>query len=264
MNKQKNKVILLISLVCCLIVSLTLVSNKPQVLGTKSNNTNKQKVSNDKNSQVVDTATEIKLKGYEKAVNKETKSPSTNSTLFEKNMSAVVEDLNDLATSEDDQGNIDLGEEIQEIADTEEEEVEDVVDIIEEVEAQNKFKVLLIGTDYNNLGKLRSNLVHNRNQIRKLTKTTAKVQSAENSITIQEQLLVLVQERERIKDVIEESESQFSILGWIRKYLSGYISEPLDTEVEEELIEEVVDVLDEEIIEELIEPDLELDQSENN
>lgn len=250
-KKQKVRVNLSILLVCCLVISFMIFNNR-QILGVKDDNSNKEKSNSGKSNEVKKVVVEEKLKGYEKATKEDKKPPSINATLFKKNMVEAIEELDEVAVSENSEGNVEVGEELQEIAETEEEVVEDVVEVIEEIEGENKFKVLLIGTDYKNLGKLRSNLVHNRNQIRKLTKTTEKVQSEESNLAIQEQLIVLTQERERIKDVIEENESQFSVLGWIRKFLSGYVSEPLDTEAEEELLEEVVNVLDDEIIEEIV------------
>jgi len=254
-NKEKKKVTLLILLLCCFTISLVMLKNKQandvQIMGVKNTKPVKEKTTGGKSNEAQKVVIEEKLKGYEKTTIKDDKFPSINATLFKKNITEVIEELDDVAVSENIEGNAEAGEELQEIVETEEEMVEDVAEIIEEIEEESKLKTFLIGADYKNLGNLKSSLVHNRNQIRKLTKTTVKVQSEENNLAVQEQLIVLTQERERIKDVIEENESQFSILGWIRKFLSGYVSESLDTEAEEELLEEVVDVLDEKIIEEI-------------
>lgn len=255
MNQEKKKVTLLVLLLCLFAISLVMLKNKQandaQIMGVKNTKPVKEKTTGGKSSEARKMVIEEKLKGYEKTTVKNDKSPSINAALFKKNIVEVIEELDEIAVSENTEGNVEVAEELEEIAETEEEMVEDVAEIIEEIEEESKLKTFLIGADYKNLGSLRSSLVHNRNQIRKLTKTTAKIQSEENSLAVQEQLIVLTQERERIKDVIEENESQFSILGWIRKFLSGYVSEPLDTEAEEELLEEVVDVLDDEIIEEI-------------
>lgn len=267
MNKEKKKLGLLIFLTCCLAISLVMLKSKQandaRIIGVKDTKPVKEKTVGGKSAEAKKIIVEEKLKGYEKATSEDKKPPSINSALFKKNIVEVIEELDEVALSENTEGDVEVAEEIQEIAETEEETVEDVVEIIEEIEEESKLKTFLIGADYKNLGNLRSSLVHNRNQIRKLTKTTAKVQSEENNLAIQEQLVVLTQERERIKDVIEENESQFSILGWINKFLNGYVSEPLDTEAEEELFEEVVDVLDDEIIEEVPEPSPEPDQNED-
>jgi len=255
MNQEKKKVTLLVLLLCLFAISLVVLKNKQandaQIMGVKSTKPVKEKTTGGKSSKAKNVVVEEKLKGYEKATSKNEKSPSINSALFKKNIVEVIEELDEVAVSESAEGSVEVAEELQEIVETEEEVVEDIAEIIEEIEEESTLKTFLVGADYKNLGSLRSSLVHNRNQIRKLTKTTAKVQSEENNLVVQEQLIVLTQERERIKDVIEENESQFSILGWIRKFLSGYVSEPLDTEAEEELLEEVVDVLDDEIIEEI-------------
>ena len=98
-----------------------------------------------------------------------------------------------------------------------------------------------MGDDYKNLGALRSYLAHNRNQIRKLVKVSEGLQGEESGEVVSEQLTTLMQERERIKTIIEENESTFSILGWITKFLSGYVDAPIDDDY---LIDDVGDVID--------------------
>jgi len=60
---------------------------------------------------------------------------------------------------------------------------------------------------------------------------------------LEQQLRVLVQERQRIRAVIQENEGGFSILGWVFKLLYGYSEELIDEEAEEELLEEVTEVI---------------------
>lgn len=110
---------------------------------------------------------------------------------------------------------------------------------IENAEKQNKFKKLLIGTDYKNLGQLRSSLVQNRNQIRKLVTLSEGTIDEEMAELAKEQLVVLTQERERIKAVISENETGFSFLGWAFRLINGYPKESINEDTEQELKEEV-------------------------
>lgn len=156
------------------------------------------------------------------------------------------EDVTEEVSSSNSMTTEEVSDDVEEVADEVEKTNDDTVEAIEKVESRNKFKKLLIGSDYKNLGQLRSSLVHNRNQIRKLTKLSGKVQNEESESTIEEQLVTLMQERERIKAVIQENESGFSILGWIVKFLSGYSEDSINEEEEQQLEEEVLDTLEEE------------------
>lgn len=139
-----------------------------------------------------------------------------------KNIEEVVEDLNNVAETEDFVGNTDVSDDIEEIADEEEEEVDEVADAIEAVEGRPKWKTLLFGSDYKNLGQLRSSLAHNTNAIRKLTKTTGEVVAEGSDETLTGSLATLYEERALIQGVIEENEDSFSLLGWVVRFLTGY------------------------------------------
>lgn len=138
-------------------------------------------------------------------------------------------------------------EELEDVAEEIEETEDDTIEAIEEVEKQNGFKKFFVGTDYKNLGQLRSSLVHNRNQIRKLTQLSAGVTDEEAKVAIQEQLTTLMQERERIKTVISDNEGGFSLLGWVFRFMNGYPKDSIDEQEETELENEVVEVLNEEV-----------------
>ncbi|HAV11504.1 MAG TPA: hypothetical protein DCX32_03090 [Candidatus Moranbacteria bacterium] len=132
---------------------------------------------------------------------------------------------------------------LEEVAVETEESSEETTVAIEEVEKTNKFTKLLIGSDYKNLGQLRSSLVKNRNEIRKLTGLSEASLDEATKAVIDEQLVSLMQERERIKTVIETNEGGFSLLGWVFKFMSGYESAPVDDTEEQALEEEVEAVL---------------------
>lgn len=118
-----------------------------------------------------------------------------------------------------------------------EETVDDTAEAIAAVESKPKWQVLLFGSDYKNLGKLRSSLAHTENSIRKLERSSdLGVFSSDTEVT--SDLATLYAERERIRNVIVENESQFSILGWVNRFLSNYTffggsSEDAPLEVEE-------------------------------
>lgn len=134
--------------------------------------------------------------------------------------------------------------EFKNIAEQTESNGETTVKAIEKVENQNNFKKFLIGSDYKNLGQLRSSLVQNRNQIRQLTQTAEDVVDEDLKVAIQEQLEVLMGERERIKNIISENEEGFSLLGWAFRFMNNYENNAVDEQEELELEKEVLEAIE--------------------
>jgi len=156
---------------------------------------------------------------------------SLNAALHKKKIIEIVDSLNEISDEEEQAGNTETSADIGEVADEEEENVDEVTEAIKAVETRSKWKTLLFGADYKNLGQLRSQLAHNTNSIRKLDKAQNEVQAAGNQEDVQAQLGELVQERERIRSVITEHEDDFGILGWVFRFLSGYIGGGLDDDI---------------------------------
>ncbi len=156
---------------------------------------------------------------------------SLNAALHKKKITEVVDSLSEISDEEEQIGNEETGADIAEVADDEEENVDEVTEAIKAVETRSKWKTLLFGSDYKNLGQLRSHLAHNTNSIRKLDKAQNDVQAEGNQEDVQAQLGELVQERERIRSIITEHESDFGILGWVFRFLSGYMGGGLDDDI---------------------------------
>jgi len=158
---------------------------------------------------------------------------SANALLHKKNITDVVINLNEISDEEDQIGNKEVSDEIEEVAVDEEESVDEVVDAIDAIEKRPKWKTFLFGSDYKNLGQLRSSLAHNTNSIRKLDKAQNEVQANGNEADVQAQLGELIQERERIRTIITEHEDDFGILGWVFRFFSGYIGGGLEDDIGE-------------------------------
>lgn len=150
----------------------------------------------------------------------------------------IVMGLEEIAVEEGEVGDEEVGEEIEDIAEDIENIAVDATESIDELEERPGWKTFLLGTDYKNLGQLRSTLVHSENNIRKITQTMARVEGADSDTALQERLGELNQERNRIVQIIQEEEGKFSLLGWVSKLLSGYTGEESETDTE---IEEVVE-----------------------
>jgi hypothetical protein len=218
------------------------------VLGSKSGKGN----SKPSNSNKPDKKTKPSDSGYMQGDNGPSGKPDkakpvtpgagSNSKKHRENIEEVVEVLTEVAEDEEEIGNTDVSDDLEEVAEEEEEIVDETAEAINEVEKQNKWKVMLFGTDYKNLGQLRSSLAHNTNAIRKLTRTAGSVETDEVAVT--GSLETLLEERERIASIIQEQESQFSILGWVSRLLSGYIGGPIGSPGDDEVIDDAEDIID--------------------
>lgn len=181
---------------------LSLTSNKPEdntVLGSKAKNENAKGLI--KSVQVTEATTPVAKQ-------------------HKKNITEVVNKLEEVADTEGAAGNTEASQEITEVANTAEETAADTVEAIDAVESKPKWQVLLFGSDYKNLGQLRSSLAHTNNSIKKLNKTAGTV-TPESTQSVQAQMTVLDLERQRIYNIITQNESRFSLLGWVSRFLTG-------------------------------------------
>ena len=133
---------------------------------------------------------------------------------------------------------------IQEIATEQIVEQQPVTEAITEVEEEGAVKKFFLGPDYKNLGQLRSSLVHNENQIRKLTQAmNTLTQNGGDASEFADEMEALVAQRKIMQGLISENQEQFSLLGWIFKFMNGYEKEPAE-EGDEELIDDAQEAID--------------------
>lgn len=110
-----------------------------------------------------------------------------------------------------------VGEEIKAVAKEQDEAKDKVADAIDKIQKRGKIKTFLIGTDYRNMGELRSEMVKTRNQIEKLGRLIERAKSAENKTTLEEQVKTLQGAEQKIEDLLKANESKFSVFGWFVK-----------------------------------------------
>jgi len=99
---------------------------------------------------------------------------------------------------------------------------------ITKINNRGKIKIFLIGSDYRNLGALRSEMVHTRNRISQLTRliqnatgtSATGTATTTATTTIQAQIQALEQEQTRIENFIKAQEGKFSLFGWLLKLFS--------------------------------------------
>jgi len=239
--KQKTKISYLAVIVLSLALGLASFSAVAKSDNAKNDNAKNDKSSKVSQSQTVANDKSANLKNFAKP---DTTKGETNAQIHKEKNEKVVKELEKVATQEKSAGNTEISNQIEQVVQEQEQIQEQAMEAISEVEDRGKVKTFLLGTDYKNLGQLRSNLVQNRNQIRKLTQTMSQVQNEGEQTLLQAQLETLMQERERIKTVITTNESGFSLFGWVSRFLTNYEQTPINEAEEDELVEEVEEAIE--------------------
>lgn len=228
---------LALSLVVILAAAVTAGAKSDKSSGSQNQNQNQNQIEN-QNQNSEKNQNENKLLNQIK--NQDKNNIQTTAQIHKAKTEIVVKNLKGVASKEKEQNQEmnrekeQIANQLEQIADQENQAEEQATDAIKKVETRNKWKTLLVGTDYKNLGQLRSELVRNRNQIRQLTRLMVRVEGDESKLEIQNQVATLLEEREGIYNLVKQSEDKFSILGWIFRFLSGYPSESVDQQQQEE------------------------------
>lgn len=110
-----------------------------------------------------------------------------------------------------------IGQEVKAIAQQQNDVKDKVADEITAVESRSKIKTFFLGSDYKNLGDLRSQMVQARNRIDQLKRLAAKADNDQDKAALETQIQVLEQEQVKIDSFITQNENQFSLFGWAVK-----------------------------------------------
>ena len=110
-----------------------------------------------------------------------------------------------------------IGEEIRQIASEQQASNERATEAMEALETRGKFRTFLFGTDYKNVGVLRSELVTAQNHINRLTMARDTAQGEELRAELNAQIASLQETKNQAESFIQENESKFSLLGWLIK-----------------------------------------------
>lgn len=171
-----------------------------QVVPAQANtNANKGQV-NDATETVTQPTTEKNAKGQ---------------TIAQSHRSVVATFVQSLLAVADREGGI--GAQVKVVAEQQKDSQEAVAGEINAVENRSSLKTFFLGTDYKNVGALRSEMVKTRNDIAQLTRLAAKAENPEDKATLETQIQTLEQEAKKIDTFIMDNENQFSLFGWAVK-----------------------------------------------
>ncbi len=113
-----------------------------------------------------------------------------------------------------------IGEEVRVIAQEQNDSAEKAAKAIEAIEERSGWKVFLVGTDYKNLGGLRSEMVTTGNHIDRLTKALEKTTSSTVKAALDLEIKALQAEKTKIDAFISTNEDKFSLFGWLARFLN--------------------------------------------
>lgn len=124
----------------------------------------------------------------------------------------VTEDI-EKAAEKDSQ----IADEVKSVTQEEKDSSDIVKEKMDKIETRSKLKTFLIGSDYKNLGELRSELVTTDNRLERLTKTLDKT----TSTTVKAELETKIKDLEAVKakaeSFVNENENKFSLFGWLMR-----------------------------------------------
>ena len=133
----------------------------------------------------------------------------------EQHRSTVANFVQNLLQVADREGGI--GQQVRVIAQQQNQSASTTIQAMEKIQTRNKVKTFLIGTNYKNLGALRSEMVQTRNRFEQLSKLMENVQNEGDKTELQNQIQTLEQEQTRIESFIKAQEGRFSLFGWFVK-----------------------------------------------
>jgi hypothetical protein len=110
-----------------------------------------------------------------------------------------------------------IGADVRVIAQAQDESATTTQAAVVTIEKRSKLKTFLFGTDYKNIGVLRSELARTDNRIAKLEVLAAGDISSESKTELEAQIAILKADQVKIQQFIEPNEGKFSLFGWFMK-----------------------------------------------
>lgn len=124
----------------------------------------------------------------------------------------VVKELKDSAEKDNE-----IKDEVNAIAEGVATSSEAIREKMDKIETRSSFRTFLFGSDYKNLGALRSELVTSDNHIERLTKALDKTTSSTIKSSLEAQITQLQATKTKAETFVKDNESKFSLFGWFIK-----------------------------------------------
>lgn len=213
-----------------LIISLLLLTFSFSLVSAKNDNEKSNNSKANREVQVTQETDEVEESDTdEETVETTNTSPSeaAKSKVAIKKLEKVQETV-----AEDPKVEEEVEKEVEDVIEEQEQVQENVEDTIETIDQRPSSVKLLIGPDYKNLGQLRKEVVHTRNNIRQLEKLKERV-GEDAQAAIDESIAELQETTTNLQASIGEKLEGFSLFGWLFRWMSGFDApdEPTGTPV---------------------------------
>lgn len=110
-----------------------------------------------------------------------------------------------------------IGVQVRAIAQQQNQSATTTIRAMEKIQSRSKIQTFLFGSDYGNLGALRSEVVQTRNRLQQLNNLMTSVQNEGDKTELQNQIQTMEEEQTKIENFIQAQEGTFSLFGWLAK-----------------------------------------------
>lgn len=110
-----------------------------------------------------------------------------------------------------------IGAEVRTIAQAQNDSASTTAQAMTKVETRSGFKTFLIGSDYKNLGMIRSELAKTANQIERLKVLAGLAVNAQDKAELNAQISLLEADQAKVDAFVTAHENRFSMFGWFVK-----------------------------------------------
>ncbi len=153
------------------------------------------------------------VKGNATSSSAQAKSKANGHLTAENHGSAVVAIVKSLLSIADRDGRI--GAEVRVVAQSQNDSASTTMKSMTKLEKRGFFTKFLVGSDYKNVGAVRSEMVRTENDINRLEKVYDRTTSAEVRADLRSQIDALKAEEVKLEAFVKANESSFSLLGWL-------------------------------------------------
>ena len=147
---------------------------------------------------------------------------SPKSDTAKQHMNAVATAVENLVRFSNQVENQGVGDQIREVAKLQGESEDKVNKSLDAAQSRNSFMKFLIGSNYDELEKVRGEINQNQLRIQVLKSIATQMQNAGDKTTLQNEIKVLGQQNTSLQNHLDDTAGGFSLLGWLFRFFSGY------------------------------------------
>ncbi len=160
-------------------------------------------------------ATSTAAKGNRAATTSANMKGQLNAEMHRSAVAAMVKSL--LAVADREGG---IGSDVRGIARMQSDSASTSAEAIAKIEGRGPIKTFLVGSDYKNMGQIRSEIEMTQNNVHRLKNLLMKTASSTDRIELVTQIRALENSQKQLDAFVKAHENSFSLLGWVAKMFS--------------------------------------------